>query len=189
MGKGVLVVACQIEVQRLKQNKALPVLITGIGKVNALYHLMDYLTRHKVDWVVNFGSAGSRKYPLEDLVDSTRFFQRDMDATPLNLKLGKTPYENKIPVVLNFDPYHFPVKYNALCASGDSVVSCKELPYDLVDMEAYALAKLCYWKKLPFISYKYITDSANDQVKDEWVSRVKRGGEKFQETYEQLLVL
>ena len=48
-------------------------------------------------------------------------------------------------------------------------------------MEAYALAKVCNHYKVPFISFKYITDNANSLSSLVWKENCSDGIEKFKE--------
>jgi adenosylhomocysteine nucleosidase len=52
------------------------------------------------------------------------------------------------------------------------------VPADVVDMEAYAIAKACIRNKIEFRCFKYITDQADDQAHDLWKESVCFG-EKF----------
>ena len=55
---------------------------------------------------------------------------------------------------------------------------------DVVDMEAYALAKVCHKTGIDFISFKYITDDGNA---DDWETFCAEGAEKFRELLDELL--
>jgi len=68
---------------------------------------------------------------------------------------------------------------NALCSSGDSFADGDEQFGNVVDMEAYALAKVCYIYNIPFISFKYITDDADSNAGDDWEENVGKGIMKF----------
>jgi adenosylhomocysteine nucleosidase len=46
-------------------------------------------------------------------------------------------------------------------------------------MEAYALAKVCYKRQVPFISFKYITDGADEQAHEDWEANLAQGIEEF----------
>ena len=46
-------------------------------------------------------------------------------------------------------------------------------------MEAYALAKVCYMRDVPFISFKYITDGADEQAHEDWEANLADGIEEF----------
>jgi adenosylhomocysteine nucleosidase len=48
-------------------------------------------------------------------------------------------------------------------------------------MEAYALAKVCYLRDVPFISFKYITDGADEQAHEDWYSNLADGIVEFKE--------
>jgi len=48
------------------------------------------------------------------------------------------------------------------CGTGDSFVTFDDgIETDVVDMEAYAIAKVCYLKGIDFVSFKYITDEGD----------------------------
>jgi adenosylhomocysteine nucleosidase len=50
---------------------------------------------------------------------------------------------------------------------------------DLVDMEAYALAKVCKLEGIDFRCFKYITDNANDNAPSDWIDNCKKGAKLF----------
>ena len=50
---------------------------------------------------------------------------------------------------------------------------------DVVDMEAYAIAKACHLAGVDFVSYKYITDGANENAAEQWLANCKKGAAKF----------
>ena len=153
------------------------ILYTGVGKVNATYNLTKVLMddRDDYDLVINYGTAGSKVY--NGLVDCTRFIQRDMDATPLGFKKGETPFD-KGPSMIDFSHIKNPIGKNLTCYTGDSFAT-DLTPYDdVVDMEAYALAKVCYNIGVDFVSFKYITDDGNA---DDWETFCSEGAGKFKE--------
>ena len=66
--------------------------------------------------------------------------------------------------------------------SGDSFVEDSSNHHgEVVDMEAYALAKVCYLYDVPFISFKYITDGADGNAVVDWEENVGKGIVKFKE--------
>ena len=92
--------------------------------------------------VVNFGSAGSHKLATGTVVGCHRFVQRDMDVSALGFALGATPYE-AVPERLEFE-LAFTGLPDAVCGSGDSFATGRGgVDCDVLDMEAYALAKVC----------------------------------------------
>ena len=66
------------------------------------------------------------------------------------------------------------------CGTGDQFVTNQpNLKTDLVDMEAYALAKVCKHKKLDFYCYKFISDNADGKAKIDWNERMAEGAKLF----------
>src|SRR6187549_2369344 len=103
-----VVMALEIESQGLFAQRGVPVLYTGIGKVNAAYRLARALAQHQSEHgrlprVVNFGTAGSPSLPAGSVVSCHRFVQRDMDVSGLGFPIGTTPFE-EVPAMLEFPP-------------------------------------------------------------------------------------
>ena len=144
------------------------VFFTGVGKVNAALTAARLIEKHRPKRVWNFGTAGGITVG-SGLHLCTRFVQRDMDVAPLGFKPGQTPYEEHI--VLHFG------EHGLVCSSGDSFVTNPDLvlPADLVDMEAYALAKACSATKTEFICHKYISDRADGTSSTDWSENVRMG--------------
>jgi adenosylhomocysteine nucleosidase len=164
-----------------------PVLYCGVGKVNAAIALTRELRRYVHEsrpppLVVNFGSAGSRTHAAGTLLACHEFVQRDMDVTGLGFPVGITPFD-EAPPRLGFEP-RFSHLTAAVCGSGDSfaTIDC-EVECAVVDMEAYALAKVCWLEKAPFACVKYVTDGADDAAADHWRSNVHKAAEEFLSLY------
>ena len=158
------------------------ILYTGVGKVNATYNLTKILNTFsdEYDLVINYGTAGSKVY--NGLVDCTKFIQRDMDATPLGFKKGETPFEDT-PSMVDFSHIKNPIGKNLTCYTGDSFAT-DLTPYDdVVDMEAYALAKTCRNFEIDFVSYKYISDDGNA---DDWEKNCGKGVEEFKKILKEI---
>ena len=177
---------CALEVETQGQLDNYDVLYTGVGKVNATLKLTQKFGKYgsyiPYDLVINYGTAGSRKYKKGELVDCTKFIQRDMDVTGLGFQRGETPFEKQPPLVIETESLFNPIGKNATCGSGDSFVEDRSQYYgEVVDMEAYALSKVCYHYQIPFISFKYISDGADDNANDDWDENVAKGIEVFKE--------
>ena len=177
---------CALEVETQGQLDEYDVLYTGVGKVNATLKLTQKFGKYgsyiPYDLVINYGTAGSRKYRKGELVDCTKFIQRDMDVTGLGFQRGETPFEKQPPLVIETESLFNPIGKNATCGSGDSFVEDRSQYYgEVVDMEAYALSKVCYHYQIPFISFKYISDGADDNANDDWDENVSKGIEVFKE--------
>jgi adenosylhomocysteine nucleosidase len=180
-------IVCALEVETQGQLKDYDVLYTGVGKVNATFELTRKFGKYgsyiPYDLVINYGTAGSRKIKKGKLVDCTKFIQRDMDVTGLGFMRGETPFEQDPPFIIQQQNIEFnPIGRNATCGSGDNFVEDKTNYYgEVVDMEAYALAKVCYLYDVPFISFKYITDGADEQAHEDWEKNLADGIEVFKE--------
>tara|TARA_B100000073_G_scaffold346381_1_gene357658 strand:- start:27 stop:647 length:621 start_codon:yes stop_codon:yes gene_type:complete len=195
-----ITVALKIEFQEeIPDNCEL--IYTGVGKVNAAYNLTRKLeSMNKLpSYILNYGTAGSKDLKIGEIVDCTRFIQHDMYLKEFGLNPGQTAFEfdqyeqNEPPVILNFKSENKnPIKKNYICASGDKFVTKFEDNFldiektynekiSVIDMEAYALAKVSYLYKIPFISFKYITDNLNSTGVSDWEQHVRHGANQFRE--------
>ena len=126
----------------------------------------------KPSTVINFGTAGTLSSNLNGLHEVSVFKQRDMDAVGLGFVLGETPFD-EISTIDN-------KRKGLSCGTGDSFVNTKpKLLTDLVDMEAYALAKVCKLSQIEFICYKYISDNADDDANNAWTENLTNGALAF----------
>ena len=66
---------------------------TGVGKINASIKTVEIIKDYSPTQIINYGTAGSLNKKLKGLVEVHQFFQRDMDASPLGLRIGQTPFD------------------------------------------------------------------------------------------------
>ena len=156
---------------------------TGAGKINATYNLTKLIEIHRPDEVINFGTAGAVVKNLEGVIECTKFYQRDMDVTALmDLKIGDTPFDDIKEIITSTDGYS--------CGTGDNFVTGKiPIKVDVVDMEAYALAKVCKLEKIKFRCFKFISDNADESASVDWVDNCKKGAELFEKRIKELNLL
>lgn len=153
-------------------------LITGIGKVNAAYELTKAIQNKKPSLIVNLGSAGSNFFQKGDIICCTKFVQRDMDVRGLGFVQYETPLSN-LPVILDYGLAMDNLKMG-ICGTGDSFeMGHATKIYDMVDMEAYALAMIAMKENIPFLCLKYISDGADDNAADDWVIQVHKAAAAF----------
>ena len=166
------------------------IIYTGVGKVNATGQLTERLHSSHLNClppmpklVINYGTAGSRELPIGELVDCTKFIQRDMDVRGLGFLKGQTPFEQEVPIILDYDHVQFnPIGKKLRCGTGDNFVQDSMGSYsDVYDMEAYALAKVCFVYDVPFISFKYITDNVDEHSAGDWEENCSNGITEFKE--------
>ena len=164
-----------------------PVLFCGVGKINAAAALTRELSRYvhagmPPPLVLNFGTAGSSVHGSGALLACHEFVQRDMDVRGLGFPLGVTPFDDA-PASLRFAPLftHLP---SAVCGSGDSFATAgSELVCAAVDMEAYALAKVCWRAGARFACVKYVTDGADHTAAADWQNNVHKAADEFLRLY------
>ena len=190
-GKDNILIVCALEQETQGQLEDWNVLYTGVGKVNATYKLTKRFgsyhsfpaVRRSHSLVINYGTAGSRELPVGELVDCTRFIQRDMDCTGFGILKGQTPFEDT-EIILDSNSEFNPIGKHYVCGTGDNFVDNieDEIEYvDVFDMEAYALAKVCSYYYVPFISFKYITDNADEHSVGDWNDNLGKGVIQFKE--------
>lgn len=149
------------------------VFFSGVGKINAAATASFLIERYRPNRVINFGTAGGITVG-HGLYTVTRFIQRDMLCMELGAKPGETPFEST-PLVLDLGG-------NGLtCSSGDNFVTDPDLDLvaDLVDMEAYAIAKVCKIQNVKFECYKYVSDQANADAPNDWGQSVSSGQDQY----------
>ena len=145
---------------------------TGVGKINASIKTFELIKKYSPKQIINYGTAGSLNKQLTGLLEVTQFFQRDMDATPLGFKIGQTPFDDIEEIEFGTGGFS--------CGTGDSfVTSTPTLKTDLVDMEAYAIAKICYLNDIKFRCFKYISDNADGDANTDWVKNISIGKKLF----------
>ena len=147
----------------------------GVGKINATIKTTELIHKFKPKEIINFGTAGSLNNKLNGIIECTKFYQRDMDCRGLlNFKLGQTPFD-KINEIINSENGYS-------CGSGDNFVTKKiEMNVDVVDMEAYAIAKVCAIKSVKFRCFKFISDNADKSADNDWNKNLKIAAKKFEE--------
>lgn len=182
-----VVMALELEAQGLFASAGIDVLYTGIGKVNAAHALTRRLMELRragaeMPRVINLGTAGSHTFKTGSLVACNAFVQRDIDLTALGFPHGTTPYDS-LPPMLEF-PVTVPHLPHGICSSGDSFETRGPVvSRDVLDMEAYALAKVCVLEGAPFTCVKYITDGADHAAAGEWHANLPKAAAEFLSVY------
>ena len=108
-----------------------------------------------------------------------------MDVTGLGFALGETPFE-ALPATLEF-PAVFKHLPEGVCGTGDRFeTGAAGLACDVIDMEAYALAKVCLAEDVPFACAKFISDGADATAADDWQASLPRAAAAFLGLYREL---
>ena len=149
--------------------------VVGVGKVNAAINTMKSIMIAKPERVINYGTAGSLNPDYgQGLYKIARVVQRDFDARPLASDIGIVPFDNT-GLTITLAQGNGPT-----LSSGDNFVTeTPEVHSDLVDMEGWAIAKVCKELGIALDMYKYVTDSADDKAPEDWKKNLQKGAEEF----------
>jgi adenosylhomocysteine nucleosidase len=161
-----LVVALEEEATHLHVSD-LPVLVTGVGKVNAAIAVTSILAESSPSRVVNLGTAGA----LHDGMAGTNVigsvWQHDLDDAALFALAG-----------LHFGEAMQLADTGARLVTGDRFVSDDVMrarlaqQADLVDMEGYAVARAALAAGVPVTLVKQVSDSADSGAGRSWRENV-----------------
>ncbi|MEV6550539.1 nucleosidase [Streptomyces sp. NPDC051597] len=158
-----LVLAVKEEAQFLDTD--LPVLLTGIGKVNAASALATVLARGPhPSRVVNLGTAGALRPGWTGTHVIGSVLQHDLDSDVLAALTGE----------LYGPPLDVSGPGGPTLATGDTFIADEEtrarlaLRAHLVDMEGYALASVAQRAGLPLQVVKHVSDEAGEGAARTW---------------------
>jgi adenosylhomocysteine nucleosidase len=161
-----LVVALEEEAAHLHVTE-LPVLVTGVGKVNAAVAVATILGEFSPSAVVNLGTAGALRDDMAGTHVIGRVIQHDLDDDALFALAG-----------LRFsEPLHLR-DTGATLATGDAFVSDEAArkrlarSAELVDMEGYAVAHAAAVAGVPVMLVKRVSDLAGEGAGRSWRDNV-----------------
>ncbi|MCX5320160.1 nucleosidase [Streptomyces sp. NBC_00120] len=162
-GRPLLVLAVKEEAQFLDTD--LPVLLTGMGKVNAATALATVLARGPhPSGVVNLGTAGALRPGWTGTHVIGSVIQHDLDNAVLASLTGE----------IYGAPIDLPEDGGPVLATGDSFISDEAARArlaalaPLVDMEGYALASAAQQAGVPLRIVKHVSDEAGDGAARTW---------------------
>ncbi|MBB6445941.1 5'-methylthioadenosine/S-adenosylhomocysteine nucleosidase [Bacillus benzoevorans] len=156
---------------------------SGIGKVNAAMSTTILLDKYQPDFVINTGSAGGSEESLNvgDIVISTEVRHHDVDVTAFDYEYGQVP---QLPPAFLADEELVKVAWEGakelqgvqvvqgLIASGDIFVNELAVVENIrdkfnvvkaVEMEAAAIAQVCYQFGVPFVIIRSLSDIAGKE--------------------------
>ncbi|MGW4389461.1 nucleosidase [Streptomyces sp. NPDC004685] len=162
-GRPLLVLAVKEEAQFLDTD--LPVLLTGMGKVNAATALATVLARGPhPSGIVNLGTAGALRPGWTGTHVIGSVIQHDLDNAVLASLTGE----------IYGAPIDLPDHGGPVLATGDSFISDEAARArlathaPLVDMEGYALASAAQQAGVPLRIVKHVSDEAGDGAARTW---------------------
>ena len=147
---------------------------SGIGKVNAAIQTVEMIRQYKPDVIISSGCAGGNgdDVNVQDVVVSSELVYHDVycgTAIDSTTVYGQV---QGLPARYQADPYLFEKALltgakPGLIVTGDWFVDSKDKMREIighfpeakaVDMESCAIAQACYINKVPFISFRVISD-------------------------------
>ena len=151
-----------------------------VGKVNSGINTMKLIMDLKPERVINLGTAGGITVK-HGLYRIARVIQHDVNLTALGLEPGLHLTDKTAAININ--------DYGATCGSGDIFVtepSKLRVACDMVEMEAYSIAKAASICNLETIVYKYITDKADNSAPVTWEEEVASGELYYEQALEEV---
>ncbi len=190
MPSTLVVMALPAESNGVFEEAGIPVVYCGVGKVNAARALTRELARYAhagqaLPTVVNFGSAGSRRHDTGGFYACHRFVQRDMDVSGWASRSASRPTRTCPPAWSSSRRSRAWPRRFAAAGTRSRPVTCPS-ECGVLDMEAYALAKVCWFEGARFACVKYVTDGADHAAADAWQNNVHKAAEEFLRLYREL---
>ncbi len=166
------------QLQSLFSSENIIIQKSGIGKVNAALQTAEMIRQYQPDCIISSGCAGGNgdDINVQDVVVSSQLAYHDVycgTAIDSSTKYGQV---QGLPARFEADPILLQKATNLNCdvnvhqgliVTGDWFVDSKEKMREIighfpeakaVDMESAAIAQTCYINKVPFISFRVISD-------------------------------
>lgn len=140
-------------------------LMTGVGVVEAAAGTAAALAAlpELPDLVVSLGSAGSQRKPVGQVFQISTVSWRDVDASPLGIARGVTPFLDLAPVQQLATPIiDWPT---ATLSTGSDIVSgaaYDAIDADLVEMETWAVLRACQRFDVPVMGLRGVSDGPDE---------------------------
>jgi adenosylhomocysteine nucleosidase len=168
-----VVMALQEESKGKIETCGYPVHYTGIGLISAAQKTTEIILKYQPKIILNLGSAGSFDLPVGSLVE----------VTTVCLRQRSLPFISKPIAVAAFTDLS-----KVYCGSADFVETKKQQDdqaYNIMDMEAYAIAKVAQMYGTQFHCVKYITDQSNQNTFQDWKKNLETATILLQQTLKQ----
>lgn len=175
-------IANSLFIQGTLEGSDVVLLKSGIGKVNAAMGTTIMHERFSPAYIINTGSAGGFAQELDvgDIVISTHVLHHDVDATAFDYEYGQVP---KMPAMYEADSDLIDrtatslkkMNINSLTgviATGDSFIQDPSRVLDIrekfptmiaAEMEAAAVAQVCFQYETPFVVIRALSDIAGKE--------------------------
>ena len=146
--------------------------VVGVGKVNAAIGAMAFLQKHpEIDLVINMGTAGAVHKSVGEVLRCCHFIQRDFEL-PIE---GFAHFNAEQNFKAELTALGLPIStIEHTCSTGDNFVHLDHhheaiaSAADCMEMEAYAIAKVCKHFGKAFLALKYVSDNTNADSQADW---------------------
>ena len=170
----IILIALEKEAPNLAKKPG--VFLTGVGKVAAAITAAKLIEKYKPKRVFNFGTAGGINVAHGNIYKCSKFTQRDFFVSGCLISQDSFNLYDTIMFFNNRDGLHL--------STGDNFVTdpAGANGADLVDMEAYAIARACEEADHPdieFLCYKYVSDTADENAADHFKDNIHKGEEHY----------
>lgn len=189
-------------------NKLVGLMKTGIGKVNAAVSALELIDGFSPDCVLNTGVAGGidRCLSVGDIVVGTNTCYHDFYAGDVADHLRELGFPDEIPAdarllasLRDKAQACSYLKFGQICTGDQFITNNATLevikgkrPQGLaVDMESGSVAHVCFMRKVPFVSFRVISDTPwvdnqAEQYADFWTSAPQKNFNLLQELVEHI---
>ncbi len=187
----IVVMALPLESQGLFERAGAPVLFTGLGKVNAAYALARRLGQyrgravHCRAWSTLEPRAAGDSRP-ERSSPATRSCNETWMSARWVARSARRRSRTS-PRALYFRWRSQICRAPLVGPVTRSTRGAHQLACDVVDMEAYALAKVCALEDISFACAKYITDGADHAAANDWQGNLPQAAAGFFSLYRRLV--
>jgi adenosylhomocysteine nucleosidase len=152
----------------------------GVGKVNAAINAMRLCNIYQPRRIINLGTAGGIRSG-HGIHRINTVWQHDVNLMALGMQPG-IHFNDPESIIIMPGP-------GKTCASGDMFVTEPDrlrVQCDVVDMEAYSVAKVANKLGLDIEVWKYISDPADAGAGKTWKEQVAAGEPLYRQVLEQI---
>lgn len=162
-----------------------------IGKVNAASITTELINAYNPKLIINIGTSGAINDQLKvgDIIIGEKMFYGDVDVQVFGYAFGQVPampefYQGTIndQALKQNDSYEFNVLKGNICTTDSfiganaapQIVEKVALPIDVMEMEATAIAQVCFLNEQEFIIIRSVSDLIfNHQNADQFNKTIK----------------
>ncbi|WP_084634166.1 5'-methylthioadenosine/S-adenosylhomocysteine nucleosidase [Maritalea myrionectae] len=157
--------------------------IVGVGPVEAAMNTARVMQQCEKapDYALLLGSSGSASLQQGEIYQAKSVSYRDMDASAIGFEKGLTPFVD-LPAALELAPQFDFIPKATLSTGGKVIVGdeFEQLSAEMVDMETFAVKRVCQSFDVPLIALRGISDGKKElQQFNDWTELLPLLDEKL----------